>query len=358
MLHPVILCGGAGTRLWPLSEPQNPKQFLPLVSENSLLQDTMERLQRLPVPVAPPLVVCNQEHGARVQAEADAIGVKLQGILLEPVGRNTAPAVAVAAMHIAADTDGDGIMFVLPADHAIRDHAAFGVAVEDAYRAASAGGLVTCGVVPDRPETGYGYIRRGGDAGPGYAKVEQFVEKPNRDAAERYLESGNYLWNSGMFLFRASVYLRELNNFARDISEACEQAFSSARRSEGMTTLNLEAFTACRSESIDYAVMEHTNEAFVVSLDAGWSDVGSWSSLLNLLPRDRSENVLRGKVVSKDSKGCYVHASERLVAVLGVEDIVVVETGSAVFVAHKDRSEDVKQLVETLSCEHKESVGG
>ncbi len=347
MLCPVVLCGGAGTRLWPLSRAARPKQFLPLVTEKSLFQETLIRLSALTPAAGPPLVVCNHDSGEMVDEQAAAVGLELRDIILEPVGRNTAPAVAVAAQAIAQEEGEDAIILVTPADHVIPDEAALADAVKVAYAAATDGGLVTFGIVPDGPETGYGYIRKGADVGPGCASVDAFVEKPDRETAESYLRSGEYLWNSGMFMFRVSAYLQQLHTFAPDIFTACERAWSSSTRDSKGIHLDTQAFAGCRADSIDYAVMEHTQNALVVPLNAGWTDVGSWGSLYETLPKDENGNVLRGTNVVIDSKSCYVHASHRLVAVLGVEDLVVVETADAVVVVHKDRTQDVKRLIDS-----------
>jgi len=348
MLYPVVLCGGAGTRLWPLSQAHQPKQFLPLVTEKSLFQETIQRLAKLTLETAPPVVVCNRDHGDMVFEQADAVGLKLRDIILEPVGRNTAPALGVAARAIVDEVEEDAVVLVLPADHVILDQPAFCEAVEKAYAAAISGGLVTFGIVPEGPETGYGYILKGADVSSGCAKVEAFVEKPDRETAQGYLESGQYLWNSGMFMFRASTYLQELGSFAPDIREVCDKALSLATKDNGRTRLDAKTFKACRADSIDYAVMEQTEAALVVPLVAGWSDVGSWDSLFGVVPKDSDGNVLRGTTIVQDTNNCYVHASHRLVAVLGVEDLIVVETADAVIVVHKDRSQDVKQLVDRL----------
>ncbi|MDH3282824.1 MAG: sugar phosphate nucleotidyltransferase, partial [Gammaproteobacteria bacterium] len=285
MLCPVVLCGGAGTRLWPLSRAERPKQFLPLVSERSLFQDTILRLSALTPAAGPSLVVCNRDSGEMVDEQAAAVGLELRDIILEPVGRNTAPAVAVAAQAIAEEDGEDAIVLVMPADHVILDQAAFSAAAQAAYAAAAGGGLVTFGIVPDGPETGYGYILKGADAGSGSARVEAFVEKPDRETAESYLRSGQYLWNSGMFMFRASVYLQQLRTFAPDLFAACERAWSLSTRDSKGIHLDAQAFADCRADSIDYAVMERTQDALVVPLDAGWTDVGSWGSLYDTLPK-------------------------------------------------------------------------
>jgi mannose-1-phosphate guanylyltransferase/mannose-6-phosphate isomerase len=344
-LVPVILSGGSGTRLWPLSRELYPKQLLPLVGEHTMLQDTVLRLAGLAM--AAPIVVCNEAHRFLVAEQLRLIKCPAQAIILEPVGRNTAPAIALAA-HAARAAAGEGaLLLVLPADHVIRDAAAFRAAVQVAATAAGAGKLATFGVVPVAAETGYGYIRRGAAQGQAF-RIGQFVEKPDAERARQFLASGEYYWNSGMFLFSAVRYLAELERLAPDIAAACEQAMHGATRDLDFTRVRANAFTACRSESIDYAVMEKTADAVVVPLDAGWSDVGSWSSLQAACQADAAGNVLQGDVLAEDTSGCYVHAGSRLVATVGLRDHVVVETKDAVLVAPRDRAQDVKALVNRL----------
>jgi mannose-1-phosphate guanylyltransferase/mannose-6-phosphate isomerase len=344
-LVPVILSGGSGTRLWPLSRELYPKQLLPLVGEHTMLQDTVLRLAGLAM--AAPIVVCNEAHRFLVAEQLRLIKCPAQAIILEPVGRNTAPAIALAA-HAARAAAGEGaLLLVLPADHVIRDAAAFRAAVQVAATAAGAGKLATFGVVPVAAETGYGYIRRGAAQGQAF-RIGQFVEKPDAERARQFLASGEYYWNSGMFLFSAVRYLAELERLAPDIAAACEQAMHGATRDLDFTRVGASAFTACRSESIDYAVMEKTADAVVVPLDAGWSDVGSWSSLQAACQADAAGNVLQGDVLAEDTSGCYVHAGSRLVATVGLRDHVVVETKDAVLVAPRDRAQDVKALVNRL----------
>jgi mannose-1-phosphate guanylyltransferase/mannose-6-phosphate isomerase len=352
MLIPVILSGGSGTRLWPLSRELYPKQLLPLVSERTMLQDTALRLEGL-ADMAAAVVVCNEAHRFMVAEQLRQIGREAQAIVLEPVGRNTAPAVAVAAM-VAASSGDDPVLLVLPADHLIEDTAAFHAAVHTALDVARQGGLVTFGVAPRGPETGYGYIRRerdrlAGAGAPAYA-VAQFVEKPDRARAEQFIAVGDYYWNSGMFMFRAGRYLETLKTFAPDIFAACERAVADAARDLDFTRLSAQAFTACRADSIDYAVMEKTREAVVVPLDAGWSDVGSWSALYAASRPDDNGNVTHGDVIAADTGGCYLHADSRLVAAVGLQDHVVVETRDAVLVAPKSRVQDVKLLVNQLKA--------
>jgi len=321
-----------------------------------MLQETAVRVSGLP-DLAAPIVVCNESHRFMVAEQMRECGTTPQAIILEPIGRNTAPAVAVAAL-VALDrarkskggNEADPILLVLPADHVIRDVQAFQSAVVAGRTAAAAGKLVTFGVVPDRAETGYGYIRRAKGDGPTYP-VQQFVEKPDAATAQTYVESGEYYWNSGMFMFRARVYLAELKLHAPAMLSACEDAVAAATRDLDFTRLPAEEFGACPSDSIDYAVMEKTDSAVVVPLDAAWSDVGSWSALQDALPRDDQGNVLTGDVLVEDSSGCYLHSTSRLIGVVGLKDHVVVETKDAVLVAPRDRVQDVKALVTRLKAQ-------
>ncbi|HSN71658.1 MAG TPA: mannose-1-phosphate guanylyltransferase/mannose-6-phosphate isomerase, partial [Steroidobacteraceae bacterium] len=352
MLIPVVLSGGSGTRLWPLSREGYPKQLLPLVGRGTMLQETLARLEGVDE-VGAPIIVCNESHRFMVAEQLREVGTTAHAILLEPVGRNTAPAVAVAAMAAVSPGRGrerdtaDPVLLVLPADHVIRDVAAFQSAVRIGLTEAEAGRLVTFGIVPTAPETGYGYIRRGAGSGPAYP-VQRFVEKPSLEAAEEYLESGEYYWNSGMFMFRATTVLDELRELSPAIYDACVQAMMSASRDLDFTRLPAREFGDCPSDSIDYAVMEKTRHAVVVPLDAGWSDVGSWSALHQAVPADASGNVAIGDVLSIDSRECYVQATSRLVATVGLEGHVVVETKDAVLVVPKDRVQDVKLIVQEL----------
>ena len=339
---PVILSGGAGTRLWPLSREMYPKQLLALTSKQTMLQDTAARLAAVSGAM-PPIVVCNEAHRFTVAEQLRALGVHGSSILLEPAGRNTAPAVALAALQ-AIKIDADATLIVAPADHVIRDVRKFAQAADVAVSLAQRDKLVTFGIVAHAPETGYGYIRRGEGSGPSYP-VAQFIEKPPLDVAVQFVASGDYYWNSGMFVFKAARFLAELSRFAPDILEACTAAFDAAKTDLDFVRIDSAAFTRCRSESIDYAVMEKTQDALVLPLDVGWSDVGSWSSLFEALPADEEGNVLQGDVLTFDTHDCYVHSTSRLVATVGMEDHIVVETKDAVLVAPKDRVQDVKDLV-------------
>ncbi len=344
-VFPVILSGGAGTRLWPLSREMYPKQLLALTSRYSMQQETALRL----APIADaraPIVVCNEAHRFTVAEQLRTLGIEPSAILLEPAGRNTAPAVALAALK-AQELDADATIVVAPADHVIRDARAFQHAADIAAGLAQGGKLVTFGIVAHAPETGYGYIRRGEGQGPAYP-VAQFIEKPPLEVAEKFVASGEYFWNSGMFVFKASRYLTELGAFAPDILEASTAAYRAAKADLDFVRIDKAAFEACRSESIDYAVMEKTKDAVVLPLDAGWSDVGSWSSLFDALPADEHGNVLHGDVLVHDTQDCFVHSSSRLVTAVGMENHIIVETKDAVLVAPKERVQDVKELVTAL----------
>ncbi len=366
MIIPVILSGGAGTRLWPLSRELYPKQLLPLVEQETMLQSTVTRLAGLD-PLGAPMVVCNEEHRFMVAEQLRSVDRNASAILLEPVGRNTAPAVAVAAMQAMAGGE-DPVLLVLPADHVIRDAATLCRAVASVVPYAEAGKLITFGIVPTGPETGYGYIRSGdaltnpgkpagqanGEGAP-YA-VASFVEKPDLATARTYVASGDYYWNSGMFVFKASRYLRELESFAPEMVAACRQAMDQGASDLDFIRLGAEAFAACPSDSIDYAVMEKTADAVVMPLDAGWNDVGSWSALWEVGERDEYGNVVSGDVLTCESSNCYLHADTRLVAAVGVDNHVVVETADAVLVASKDRVQDVKEIVSQLKAQKREEA--
>jgi len=365
MIIPVILSGGAGTRLWPLSRELYPKQLLPLAGRHTMLQETLLRLQGLEA--GPPLVVCNEEHRFLVAEQLRQLEIESPLVILEPVGRNTAPAVAVAALQALAGGD-DPLLLILPADHVIRDRAAFQQAVLAGADCAERGSLVTFGVVPDKPETGYGYIRAGerleiasqalasGTPEPSSLvprAIADFVEKPDAATAQAYLASGEYTWNSGMFLFRASRYLEELEKFAPEMLSACRRAHAGAAADLDFLRLDREAFAASPADSIDYAVMEKTLAAVVLPLAAGWNDVGSWSALWEVGEQDADGNICRGEVLSEGSRDCYLYSSGRIVAAVGLVDHVVVETADAVLVAAKSQVQEVKKIVERLKREHR-----
>ncbi len=348
MLTPVILSGGAGTRLWPLSRELYPKQLLPLVGRHSMLQETVRRLEGLES--GAPMVVCNEAHRFLVAEQLRSIDCAPRAIVLEPKGRNTAPAIALAAHAALAADEGDVLLLVLPADHVIRDVGSFQLSVQSAVALARDGYLATFGVVPHAPETGYGYIRRGSATAGGYG-IAAFVEKPDLQRAQTFIHSGEYYWNSGMFLFRARRYLEELEKYAPDIALVCRNSFASATRDLDFTRIDAAAFEPCRGESIDYAVMEKTADAVVVPLDAGWSDVGSWAALHAACERDAKGNTLCGDVIVEDTENSYVYSESRLVATVGLRDAIVVETKDAVLVTTHERVQDVKQLVAHLKAE-------
>lgn len=343
-LQPVLLSGGSGTRLWPLSREAYPKQFLPLAGEETMLQDTWRRAA--PLASAAPIVVANEEHRFLAAEQLRLVGVEHARIVLEPVGRNTAPAIAAAALQAQAD-GGDPLLLVLPSDHVVRDPDGFRAAVQAATPAAETGALVTFGIVPTAAETGFGYIQA--DAGEGVRNVLRFVEKPDAATAQGYLDAGGYYWNSGMFLFRASRYLAELERFRPDILAAVRQAFDGAQRDGDFIRLERNAFAASPSDSIDYAVMEKTADAKVLPVDIGWNDVGSWSALWDVSEQDGEGNARHGDVIAVDSRNSYAY-SRRLVALVGVDDLVVVETDDAVLVARKDRVQQVKDVVAQLKA--------
>ncbi|MDH2373885.1 mannose-1-phosphate guanylyltransferase/mannose-6-phosphate isomerase [Cobetia sp. 3AK] len=348
MITPVIMAGGSGSRLWPLSRQLNPKQFLPLTGEGSMLQETLKRLE--PLEHRAPLLICNEEHRFLVAEQVRQQGISDARILLEPEGRNTAPAIAVAALQAIAE-EPDALLLVLAADHLIRDVEKFHESIGHAQTLAEANHLVTFGIVPTHAETGYGYIQRGEGLKDFGFRVKRFVEKPDSNTAEDYLATGGYYWNSGMFLFSAKRYLDELERFQPAMVEACRAALAGASQDLDFTRLDAEAFKACPSDSIDYAVMERTEQAAVVPLEAGWSDIGSWSALWDVKEHDAQGNACQGDVMLHDSRNLMVHADHRLVATVGVDDLVVVETKDAVLVAHKDRVQEVKKIVERLKRE-------
>jgi mannose-1-phosphate guanylyltransferase/mannose-6-phosphate isomerase len=352
-LNIVLLSGGSGTRLWPLSREAHPKQFLPLLGEQSLLQATWRRVCELPGVAATGatdtlIVIANEEHRFLVAEQLRQVDAHPAALILEPVGRNTAPAIAVAALRSMQD-GGDPLLLVLPSDHVVRDEAAFRAAVQSALPVAEGGALVTFGIVPTAAETGYGYIRaKGGDGASGTLEIEQFVEKPDLATAQRYLAEGGYYWNSGMFLFRASRYLAELEQFAPQMLSQCRAALAGAKLDQDFLRLDRAAFEACPADSIDYAVMEKTADAVVLPIDVGWSDVGSWSALWQLAEQDGHGNAHRGDVLALDCTDTLAWGERRLVALIGLRDMVVVDTDDALLVAHRDRVQDVKEIVARL----------
>ncbi|MBL4744358.1 MAG: mannose-1-phosphate guanylyltransferase/mannose-6-phosphate isomerase [Cycloclasticus sp.] len=342
---PVIMSGGSGTRLWPLSRRHKPKQFIALFGNNTMFQETLNRLDGVDDMQAP-IVVCNKDHRFMVAEQLLELNIKSPEIILEPIGRNTAPALAIAALH--AITSGkDPILLVLAADHVIENTTAFHQAITTAKEHAEEGKLVTFGIVPTSPNTGYGYIQA--DEKGIVSPVIAFVEKPDLATATSYVDSGHYYWNSGMFMFKASVLIGELERHSPDILKNCRDAISKGSKDLDFIRLDKDTFSSCRSDSIDYAVMEQTDKAVVVPLDAGWSDVGSWSSLWECAEQDKDNNVLHGDVMVEDVQESYIHSEHRLVSVLGLDNIVVVETADAVMVASKDSAQNVKNIVTRLS---------
>lgn len=341
---PVIMAGGSGTRLWPLSRKHKPKQFLALFGENTMFQETLERLNGVQ-DIQAPIVICNNEHRFMVAEQLHELSIHSSNIILEPVGRNTAPALAIAALK-AQENGDDPVLLVLAADHTINDVARFQQVISDAKKQAEEGALVTFGIVPTSPHTGYGYIQA--DAKNTISPVEAFIEKPDYEKATEYMNSGHYYWNSGMFMFKASTLILELEKHAPDILSSCKEALSKGTKDLDFIRLDTTAFTNCRADSIDYAVMEHTNKAVVVPLDAGWSDVGSWESLWACSSQDAKKNVVQGDVLVDEVENSYIHSEHRLVSVLGLDNIIVVETADAVMVASKDKTQHVKRIVNQL----------
>lgn len=347
VIRPVILCGGSGTRLWPLSRTHYPKQFLCLVDDFSLLQNTQRRLDGL-AGLGKTIAVANENHRFLVAEQFLEVGLH-PDILLEPAARNTAPAVAAAALHALREARDEAppLLLVLPSDHVIAAAEIFRDAVRAAIPHAQTGALVTFGILPDRPETGYGYIRRGKPLTGGYA-VDRFVEKPDAQAAQTYLDSGQYFWNSGMFMFRADTYLEALQGSAPGMCECVAAAVDGARRDLDFLRLDAASFAASPANSIDYAVMEKTDRGVVIPLDAGWNDIGAWDALANIGERDASGNTQRGDVVSVDTRNSVLLSDGRLLTTLGVTDLIVVATPDAVLVAHRSKAQEVKTLVDEL----------
>ncbi len=355
MILPVILSGGSGTRLWPLSRKMHPKQLLPLINETSLLQDTINRLT-VSTDITRGVVICNEEYRFLVAEQVSNTKLKQCDIILEPVGKNTAPAIALAAI-TALEKDGDPILLVLPADHVIEDVKQFHEALSVGKQRAEKGEFVTFGVVPDRPETGFGYIKADRSNGnDSFYPVERFVEKPDLEHAKKYVDDGGYYWNSGMFMFKASAYLAALQMFAPGIFDACQQACTKANRDMDFIRIGIDEFEHCPSDSIDYAIMEKVDNAVVIPVDIGWSDVGSWSALHDIGDSDSDGNQLIGDVKSHTTKNCYIRSDAKLVTTLGVEDLIIVDTEDALMVASRNSVQSIKDIVEELSSEGREEV--
>lgn len=347
MLQPIIIAGGTGSRLWPLSREAYPKQFQKLYSDNTMLQDTILRLQGLEC--LTPIVICNEQHRFLVAEQLRQINMLDNNIILEPVGKNTAPAIALAAFFAMRKGNNPNLL-VLPADHVILDSSKFQTAVNNAYACLEQNQLITFGIEPTAPETGYGYIQYGEAFGQKGFKVSKFVEKPNKETAQAYLDSGNYLWNSGMFAFKVKDYLMELEKFCPEIYRICQDAINNCQFDLDFIRINEEIFSQCPEDSIDYAVMEKTANATVVPMSAGWNDVGAWSSLWEVSQKDEQGNVTKGDVISVNSQNNYIFAETGLVAAVGLEDIVIVQTKDSVLVANRHQAQNVKQVVQLLQA--------
>jgi len=343
--NPVLLCGGVGSRLWPVSREARPKQYLNLIGEQSMLQQTLGRLDGLPV--ATPMVVCNEQHRFLVAEQLRQLDIESPSIVLEPAGRNTAPAIAIAAIDALAK-DPEAVLLVLPADHHIADVGALQSAVTQALNVVDEGRLITFGLIPNRPETGYGYIRCGKELSGSISDLAEFVEKPDAATAEAYLESGDYVWNSGMFMFRADAYCEALATHQPEMLKICREAMAAASTDMDFVRPDPELFASCPSDSIDYAVMEKTDRGAVVSLDCGWSDIGAWSALWEAGSSDADGNVTVGDVLLDNSRNSYVRSQSRLVTATGIDDLVIVETADAVMVADRHSVQDVKNIVNAL----------
>ena len=357
-IKPVILSGGSGARLWPLSRELYPKQFLPLIGNQTLLQNTITRLENLTNVSDSVTVVCNDAHRFLVAEQLREINVKADALLLEPVGRNTAPALTLAAI-ANRESGHDDILLVMPADHVIQDTKTFQKILTEGAVLAEQGMLVTFGIVPTKAETGYGYIKQGSSIEGGSFIIEQFVEKPDEATAQKYLDSGNFLWNSGMFMMKSSIWLQQIGQHAPEILSACEKAYAKGKKDLDFYRIDEEGFTACPSDSIDYAiaekmVLDSKTKSAVLQLDAGWSDVGSWAELWNIGDKDDNGNVIKGDVVTVNSKNSIFHSQHRLIAGIGLKDTVVVETEDAVLVSHCDQAQDVKKMVELIKSENRD----
>ena len=355
MITPVVLSGGSGTRLWPLSRKLHPKQLLPLLNQTSLLQDTINRLDGFKN-IEKAVIICNEEYRFMVAEQARATGIGASAIILEPIGRNTAPAIALAAFN-ALKNDEEAVLLVLPADHDIKDVAEFHKAIDAGLQQALNDQFVTFGVVPNSPETGYGYIKSADSVAINeVSKIEKFVEKPDLETATRYIEEGGYYWNSGMFMFKASEYLKALQEFAPEIYQASQDAINKADRDMDFIRVGIEEFKKCPSNSIDYAVMEKVSNAVVIPVDMGWSDVGSWSALHEIGVQDENNNIFIGDTFHVSTKNSYVRSEHKLVTTLGIEDLIIVDTDDALLVAHKDHVQDIKEIVNALTNEDREEV--
>ena len=349
---PVILSGGSGTRLWPLSRKQYPKQYLPLAGDNTMLQETILRLNGLEN-LTDPIIVCNADHRFLVAEQCQQIDIKNPTILLEPIGRNTAPAIAAAALQSIKDSN-DAVLLVLSADHVIQDVEAFHQAINIASNQARSGKLATFGIVPTDANTGYGYIKSSKDNADGAYKVEEFVEKPDLQTAQSYLEQGNYLWNSGMFMFKIDTFISELTTHSPDIVKSVNNAINNAEQDLDFIRLDKQAFESSPSDSIDYALMEKSDNVVVVPLDAQWNDIGDWSSLYDIGTKDNNGNVIQGDVFTEETTNTYINANHHMVATIGVQDLVIIDTPNATLISAKDKAQEVKKIVEQLQHQDRE----
>jgi len=349
MIAPIILSGGSGTRLWPLSRKLHPKQFINLVNDTTLFQDT---ILRLPEDVADPLIICNEDHRFLAAEQLRQIHKNSNGIILEPIGKNTAPAIALAALKFVNNGE-DPLLLVLSADHLIQDTDVFHQSIKIAEKLAEKDKLVTFGIVPNKAETGYGYIQADINNTSDSYNIQSFTEKPNQEDAQKYLDSGNYLWNSGMFMFKASIYLQELEKFEPEILTSCKKSCQTEYKDKDFIRLNNDEFRQCPEQSIDYGVMEHTEGAMVVPLDANWSDIGSWDALWDAKNKDSNGNVSEGDVILNGVKNTYIYSSNRLVSAIGVSDLVIVDTQDALLIADKNHSQNIKNIVNQLKKENR-----
>jgi len=352
MIAPVILSGGSGTRLWPLSRKLQPKQFMPLINDTTLFQDT---ILRLPHESINPLIICNEDHRFLAAEQLRQIDKTSNGIILEPFGRNTAPAITIAALKLYKNSE-DPILLVLPADHLIKDTLSFHKSIKIAKRLALKNKLVTFGIKPNKAETGYGYIETNMDNNSDYHKIKSFKEKPNQEKASQYFKSGNYLWNSGIFMFKASVFLKELKKFEPKILDCCKKSLQNEYKDLDFIRLIKDEFINCPDKSIDFAIMEHTDESIVVPLNAEWSDVGSWDSLISTKLKDTDGNITEGDVILEKVKNTFTYSSNRLVSVAGVENLIIIDTHDALLITNKDNSQNIKNIVEKLINKERSEV--
>jgi len=351
MIIPIILCGGSGTRLWPLSRKLHPKQFISLINKNTLFQDTV---LRLPKDASNPIIVCNEEHRFLAAEQLRQIERKSNGIILEPIGKNTAPAIALASMQVIKDFK-DAIILVLPADHLINNIQKFHESITIAKNLAENNKLVTFGVLPTKAETGFGYIEAEMTEKSAYYKIKSFIEKPNQKDADKYLDSGDFLWNSGMFMLKPSIYLEELKKFQPEIYDKCKKSFQTSK-DEDFIRINKEIFLKCPDKSIDFAVMEYTQKAVVVPYDGDWSDVGSWTSLMNSKNKDKDGNVCEGDVVLDDVKNTFAYSSSRLVSATGVSDLIIIDTQDALLVTNVKNAHNTKNIINKLKSSNRKEA--